>query len=350
MPIDPNIYRGIDTQYGLKLADLFNPASIAQRQAAVDEQNMGNQLRQMQVMQGVEQMRRAPVLAQREEQQYQAQQVEAQRVIQERAQKLALMEQLKTADPATQKQLFAQMFPEKAAEQAFKPEAVRDFNQPFMPGGQPNTAYQQWKLKEQQAGKSPSGGKLTFSESQGGFIEQPSAQYPQGRIIPAQGFTPKAARPGALSATAQKELFEADDTVQAARSVKAILSEASKINDKAYSGYLAKPRAYLRSNLPGESTGADATIQLDNMMTGQALESLKLIFGGMPTEGERKILMEMQASADKTPSQRKEIINRAMQAAERRETTNTNKAKALRGGTYFSENPQDQPTDQWSDL
>lgn len=102
MPIDPNIYRGVDTQFGLKLADLFNPNSIAQRQSVVDEQNMSNQLRKMQVMQGVNQMNRAPVLAQREEQQYQAQQAEAQRVQQEHAQQAAMFAQ---ATPEQQRML-----------------------------------------------------------------------------------------------------------------------------------------------------------------------------------------------------------------------------------------------------
>lgn len=155
----------------------------------------------------------------------------------------------------------------------------------------------------------------------------------------------KQAAPGgrsALSPSAQKELFEADDTMQAARNVQNILTEASKINNTAYSGYGAKTRATLRSNLPGTSQAADATVNLDNMMTGQALESLKLIFGGMPTEGERKILLDMQASADKTPQQRQDIITRAMQAAKVREVFNQKKAKALREGTYFTENPQEQ--------
>lgn len=145
MPIDPNIYRGVDTQYGQKLADLLNPASIRQRQFAEEEQNMGNQLRQMQVMQGVEQMRRAPVVAQREEQQYQAQQAEAQRLQQERAKKVALFEQLKTADPAQQKQLFMQLFPEEAAKEAFRAPAVRDQNQPFLPDGSPNVPFQNYQ-------------------------------------------------------------------------------------------------------------------------------------------------------------------------------------------------------------
>lgn len=148
-----------------------------------------------------------------------------------------------------------------------------------------------------------------------------------------------------MPAAAQKELFEADDTVQAGNAVIRTLNDALKLNDKAYSGYAAKGRAVLRSNLPGESDAADATINLDNMMTGQALESLKLVFGGMPTEGERKILLEMQASADKTPGQRKSIIDRAIKAAEIRVKFNAKKAEALRKGTYLTEGMPDEPAE-----
>lgn len=150
-----------------------------------------------------------------------------------------------------------------------------------------------------------------------------------------------ASKPVNMSPTMQKEVFEADDTVQSGRAVINILEQASKLNADAYSGYLAKPRAVLRSNMPGESAAADATINLDNMMTGQALESLKLVFGGMPTEGERKILLEMQASADKTPGQRKEIIDRAIKAAKTRVAFNEKKAKALRDGTYMTQGVPD---------
>jgi hypothetical protein len=72
-------------------------------------------------------------------------------------------------------------------------------------------------------------------------------------------------------------------------------------------------------------------------MTGQALESLKLIFGGMPTEGERKILLEMQASAEKTPAQRKDIMIRAAAAAKSRGEYASRKALAIRTGTYLTE-------------
>lgn len=156
-----------------------------------------------------------------------------------------------------------------------------------------------------------------------------------------------------LSPTAQKELFEADDTAQSSKNVQAILQSAMELNDTTYSGYGAKARATLRSNLPGSSPEADNTVQLDNMMTGQALESLKAVFGGMPTEGERKILLEMQASADKTPAQRKDIMQRAITAAKKREQFSLERAKSLRAGTYFSEQPADTGAGEdqtWSDL
>ena len=155
---------------------------------------------------------------------------------------------------------------------------------------------------------------------------------------------PGAAKTGPMSVTMQKELLEADDTVQSAGNVVNTLKSALKINDKAYSGYFAKGRAQVVSNLGGTDS-ADATIDIDNMMTGQALESLKVVFGGMPTEGERKILLEMQASADKTPDQRKAIMTRAIAAAERRAQYAGSKAKAIRGGTYLTDGAEPVPVD-----
>jgi hypothetical protein len=148
---------------------------------------------------------------------------------------------------------------------------------------------------------------------------------------------PGGAKSGPMSVTLQKELLESDDVVQSAGNVVRTLEAAKAKNKDAYSGYFAKGRATLASNLPGNTSGADATIDIDNMMTGQALESLKVVFGGMPTEGERKILLEMQASVDKTPAQRAAIMDRAIAAAKRRADYAGGKAKAIRGGTYLTE-------------
>lgn len=146
----------------------------------------------------------------------------------------------------------------------------------------------------------------------------------------------KSSKQGPMSATLQKELIESDDQAQAGKAIISTLQNALKINKDAYSGYGAKTRAMLASNLiPGDTPGADTTIDLDNMMTGQALESLKTTFGGMPTEGERKILLDMQASADKTPAQRESIMKRAIEAADRRQKFAEKKASAIRSGEYL---------------
>jgi len=145
---------------------------------------------------------------------------------------------------------------------------------------------------------------------------------------------------GNLSATAQKELFEADDAVQAGEGAVSALKQALALNNKAYSGVGASTRAAIMSNIPGSYEGADATVALDNLIKEQALGSMKSIFGGNPTEGERAVLLELQASANKTPGQRQEILNRAVKAAERRIAFNKQKADALRTGTYMTQSPE----------
>jgi len=142
-----------------------------------------------------------------------------------------------------------------------------------------------------------------------------------------------------MSPTLQKEIFEADDLTQRSSSTLDMLKQAQQLNKKAYSGVGAKQRAVIASNLGFGSGGADATINLDNLMTGQALESLKTTFGAAPTDSERKMLIELQASADKTPKQREDILNRAVELANNRLQFNASKAKNLRTGEYFNEMP-----------
>jgi hypothetical protein len=164
------------------------------------------------------------------------------------------------------------------------------------------------------------------------------------------------ARTGAkLSPTAEKELFEAEDMAQSSRSAAEQLRQALGLNNRMYSGVEAVRRAKIRSNLPGTDPAADATIAYDNIIGAQALASLKATFGGAPTEGERKILVDLQASADKTPAQREEILRRAIAAAESRAKLNAEKADALRAGTYTApgfragaaqQQPQQQPQRQ----
>ncbi len=145
-------------------------------------------------------------------------------------------------------------------------------------------------------------------------------------------------RTGPMSVTLQKELLESDDIVQSSAGVVRALEAAKLQNNKAYDGYFAKQRAQLTSNLvPGGTEAADATIDIDNLMTGQGLDQMKAIFGAAPTEGERKILLDMQASVDKTPTQRQAIMDRAIAAAKRRADFAARKAASIRDGSYLTD-------------
>ncbi len=149
----------------------------------------------------------------------------------------------------------------------------------------------------------------------------------------------KSANKSGLSATAQKELFEADETIEGSKSAIESFKQAMAINDKAMGGFGSGALATAGSVLPdfARPDTVDATKELDNILQNAALPQLKAIFGGMPTEGERAILLEVQGSSGQPAKVRKGIFERAIKAAEKRIKINEDKAQRLRAGTYFSD-------------
>ncbi len=148
-----------------------------------------------------------------------------------------------------------------------------------------------------------------------------------------------------LTATDKKAILEADDSVLANETVigqlESILAPdetGTSLNDRADYGVTANTQSWLARNDPTgffDDAKGGATTELNNVILGQALSSLKSIFGAAPTEGERKILVDLQASVDKTPDERKRIINRAIGLAKIRLTYNKQRADGLRGQTYY---------------
>lgn len=142
-----------------------------------------------------------------------------------------------------------------------------------------------------------------------------------------------------LSAAAQKELFDAEDSVQGSKEAIKAFNKALSINKNAMGGWGAGAIATAGSVLPNavRPNSIDATKELDNVLQGSALPQLKAIFGGMPTEGERAILLEVQGSSSQPASVREGIFKRAIDAANNRIKYNEQKAQQLRNGTYFTE-------------
>lgn len=145
-----------------------------------------------------------------------------------------------------------------------------------------------------------------------------------------------------LSAQEQKELFEAEDIVNASKSVLLNLSKAKEINNKAYSGFGAGARRTIARNIPGvsESEGVTTTTEIENLVLSNGLDQLKAIFGGAPTEGERKILLDIQGSINMSPKEREKIWDRAMTAAARRMKSSQEKMDRIRKGGYGKVTPE----------
>jgi len=148
-----------------------------------------------------------------------------------------------------------------------------------------------------------------------------------------------------LTATDKKAILEADDAVMVNQTVidqlESVINpgaDGKSINDTAGYGWNADIQSWLARN-DGKNVFDDrqgqATTELKNIVLGQALSSLKSTFGAAPTEGERKILIDLQASVDKTPKERGAIIKRAIDLAKMRLKFNEERAKGLRGQTYY---------------
>lgn len=141
-----------------------------------------------------------------------------------------------------------------------------------------------------------------------------------------------------LTATDKKAILEADEMVLSNRAAIDSLNRAKSLSKEAFAGPLAGKIGYATSFL-GESSdlgkSGSKTLQLENEITSNALSSLKAIFGGAPTEGERKILLDIQGSASKPDNVRQEIYNRAIALAEKRMEFNRKRAEELRGGQFY---------------
>ena len=130
-----------------------------------------------------------------------------------------------------------------------------------------------------------------------------------------------------------KAIGEADAAITSAQEALNSIREAKSLSAKAYDGAFADLRGAVTANFGSE--GGIATMNLNNVVQTGALAQLKSIFGGNPTEGERKILLEVAGSANQPRAVRDAIFDRAEKAIERRLSVAMNKAAELRDRSYY---------------
>lgn len=147
--------------------------------------------------------------------------------------------------------------------------------------------------------------------------------------------TGKIGRDQDLSATDKKAIQEADEGVLSAQTAIDALKQAKQLSTQAYEGPTAGLRGSVSSMFGSE--GGVATQDLANVVTTNALGQLKAIFGGNPTEGERKIMLEIQGSVNQPDVVRQKIFDRGLALAQKRLDFNQKRAEDLRGGTYYKQ-------------
>lgn len=136
-----------------------------------------------------------------------------------------------------------------------------------------------------------------------------------------------------LTATDKKAILEADEMVLTNEGAITALKQAKEVSPKAYGHPGAGARGKVDALL-GNEEGL-ATVDLDNIVIGTALGQLKSLFGAAPTEGERKILLELQGSTALPDAARQKIFDRAIVLAEKRLEFNRKRSEELRGGTFY---------------
>lgn len=136
-----------------------------------------------------------------------------------------------------------------------------------------------------------------------------------------------------LTATDKKAILEADEHVMTAKSAIEALTKAKELSPKAMgfkgAGSIAGVGAVF-----GNQASRD-TVELDNVVTSNALTQLKSIFGGNPTEGERKIMLDIQGSSGLPDAVRQKIYDRAMGMAQNRLKFNEQRSTEMRGGQFY---------------
>jgi len=146
-----------------------------------------------------------------------------------------------------------------------------------------------------------------------------------------------------LTSTDMAEMYAAGDIIGQSRSALSALQKANNIlnrqgGDKPFSGFGAGSLSSA-NDIPLVGAFIDdkrsaATAEYDTLIKENALSSMKAIFGGNPTEGERQILLDLQAISSYKPDKQQAIINNAIEAANRRIKFNQEKIRGIKTGDF----------------
>lgn len=135
---------------------------------------------------------------------------------------------------------------------------------------------------------------------------------------------------------------ETEDKISSVTQAMADVKEAFELNPNSFSGGALDQLQYI----PLAALGSDApkvvnTRRIENLLGEQALGRLKTTFGAAPTEGERKILMDLQGIGAKSLEERAEIMLRLYDVLDQRRERELKKLREITSGQYGVYQPEE---------
>lgn len=138
-----------------------------------------------------------------------------------------------------------------------------------------------------------------------------------------------------LSATELRMLEDAEASVSAGELADSALARALELNPNTFDSSLMSNIQRKAMELAGsEDPKVLNTQEVENLLGQQALASLRTIFGGNPTEGERKVMLELQGVGSYSKAQRERIINNTRALLAERLKRSRAKVEGIRNGDY----------------
>jgi len=156
-----------------------------------------------------------------------------------------------------------------------------------------------------------------------------------GQISSTGEFKPGAApKPREYKPVEVKMITESEELISGADETLRGLNRALELNSVAFEGSLTGIRKKVGSVFASDDPAYVAAEELDNVLANIALGKLKTTFPGSITEGERKILLDLQGSSSQPRAVRERIIRNAIPVIQRIVARNKQRIEKIQGGEY----------------
>ena len=147
-----------------------------------------------------------------------------------------------------------------------------------------------------------------------------------------------------LTPTELKLKTETEDLLSATNEGMAALAQAYKLNPNTFDGtYGDKARRLVLENTNSDDPQVVATRTQENLLSNKAIAGLRAAFGGNPTEGERKIILELQGIGAKSKEERKIIMKNAYAELKRKQALQSQRLGDVSSGKVRLVTPMAEP-------